>query len=226
MRFSRSTKDVFSFEESSESRSVSSNRHAVADQRSSLDLDDAIVPTGLDHLAVQTRWPKDATDNFLVEVESVRGDQRDTFKIHSAGYVLEEGERVSVASSSYDGRRPKPRPDVNRGEDPDRMFLVADDRANLVRLKLRDCESSAILRSLNRRQEWAAFSSQRATVFQAICFTRAIADLFRPSTLRVATSSKVARRCWSRWYGVPVFEQNVFPQVRHLYRRRFPDLVL
>jgi hypothetical protein len=53
-------------------------------------------------------------------------------------------------------------------------------------------------RSLNRRHEWAAFSSHRATVFQAICFTRAMADLFRPSTLSSATSSKVERRCWSR----------------------------
>ena len=35
-------------------------------------------------------------------------DQRGMFKIHSAGYVLKEGERVSVASSPYDGRRPKP----------------------------------------------------------------------------------------------------------------------
>src|SRR4029450_13641889 len=30
----------------------------VADKRSSLDLDDAIVPTRLDHLAVQTGWPQ------------------------------------------------------------------------------------------------------------------------------------------------------------------------
>jgi hypothetical protein len=28
---------------------------------------------------------------------------------------------------------------------------------------------------------------QRSTVFQALCWTRAIADLFRPSTLRIAT---------------------------------------
>jgi hypothetical protein len=55
---------------------------------------------------------------------------------------LKESERVSVASSAYDGRRPKPRPDVNRGEDPDRVFFAADDRPNLVSLKLRDCESS------------------------------------------------------------------------------------
>ena len=64
------------------------------------------------------------------------------------GYVLNESERVSVASSPYDGRRPKPRPDVNCGEDPDRVFITADDRPNLVSLKLRDCEV-AILRSLN-----------------------------------------------------------------------------
>ena len=76
----------------------------VADQRSSLDLDDAIVPTGLDHLAVQTSWPQNATDNSLVKLKAVCGDQGDTFKIHSAGYVLKEGEPVSVASSSYDGR--------------------------------------------------------------------------------------------------------------------------
>ena len=78
---------------------------------------------------------------LLVKLEAVCGDQGDTFKIHSAGYVLKESERVSVASSPYDGRRPKPRPDVNRGEDPDRVFLAADDRPNLVSLKLRDCES-------------------------------------------------------------------------------------
>src|SRR5439155_18782501 len=81
-------------------------------------------------------------------------------------------------------------------------------------------------RALNRRQTWAALSSHRATVFQAIRFTRAIADLFKPSTLSLATSSKVARRCWSRWYGVPVLEQNVLPQVLQRYRRRLLRLVL
>jgi hypothetical protein len=42
---------------------------------------------------------------------------------------------------------------------------------------------------LNRRQKRAAFSSHRSTVFQVICFTRAIVHLFRPSTLdRLVTS--------------------------------------
>jgi hypothetical protein len=138
VRFSRSTKEVFSFDESSESRSVSSNRHAspISALRSN-----AIVPTGLDHLAVQTRWSQNATDNSLVEFESVSDDQKARFQIHSAGYVLKESERVSVASSPHDGRRPKPRPEVHRGEDPDRVFLAGDDRPNFVSLKLRDCES-------------------------------------------------------------------------------------
>src|SRR5262249_17902276 len=105
-----------------------------------VDLNGAVVPTSLDDLAVQTGWPKDASDNFSVKVEPVRGDQRDTFRLHSADYVLEESERVSIASSPYDSRRPEPRPDVNCGEDPDRVFLAADDRPNLVSLKLRDCE--------------------------------------------------------------------------------------
>jgi len=91
---------------------------------------------------VKTCRSKDTADNSFVKLEAVSGDQRDTFKIHSADHVLEEGERVSVASPPYDSRRPEPRPDVNRGEDPDRMFFVADDRANLVCLKLLDGEGS------------------------------------------------------------------------------------
>jgi hypothetical protein len=37
---------------------------------------------------------------------------------------------------------PEPRPDVNRGEDPHRVFFVADDRPNFVCLKLRNGEGS------------------------------------------------------------------------------------
>src|SRR5262245_55650722 len=39
----------------------------VADHGSSLDLDDAIVFTGFDHLAIQTCWPQNAADNSLVD---------------------------------------------------------------------------------------------------------------------------------------------------------------
>jgi hypothetical protein len=66
---------------------------------------------------------------------------RDTFKIHLAGYVLKESTRVSVASSPYDCRRPKPRPALDRGKDPNGLFLVVDDHTNLICLKLRDRDS-------------------------------------------------------------------------------------
>ena len=56
----------------------------------------------------------------------------------------------------------------------------------------------AILLWLNRRHTWAAFSSQRATVFQAIPSTREIPEMLTPSTLRATTVSKVALRCWRR----------------------------
>src|SRR5262245_20847979 len=52
--------------------------------------------------AIETGWPKDATNILLVKKETVCGDQRGTFKSHSADYILEEGKRVSVASSPHD----------------------------------------------------------------------------------------------------------------------------
>jgi len=55
---------------------------------------------------------------------------------------------------------------------------------------------------------------------------RAMADLLMPSTLVAATSSKVLRLHWRRWYGVPVVEQKVPLQVVQRYRRRLPRLSL
>jgi hypothetical protein len=111
------------------------------DYCSSLDLNHTIVSAGLDDLSVQTRWPKDTADHLCIKGESVRGDQRDTFEIRSAGDSPEEGECVSIASSSHDGCRPKPGPDLDRGEDPDGLFLVVDDRTNLICLKFCDGDS-------------------------------------------------------------------------------------
>jgi hypothetical protein len=112
-----------------------------ADHRSSLDLDNAIIPARLDDLAIETRWAEDATDNSMVKLESVRGDQRETFETHSAGYISEKGESVPVAPSSDDGRWPKPRPDIDRDENPDRLVLAANNCAELICLKFRNGES-------------------------------------------------------------------------------------
>ena len=45
-------------------------------------------------------------DALLVEIKSVRDDKRELQKIHSARHVTNEGQSVSVASASDDGRRP------------------------------------------------------------------------------------------------------------------------
>ena len=101
----------------------------------------SIVSSRLEHLAVQSRWTKDATDDLLVEIKSVRNDKRELQKIHSARHVTNEGQSVSVASASDDGRRPETGPDFDRREDPSGAALAADERVELIRLKLFDSDS-------------------------------------------------------------------------------------
>ena len=128
--------DVFNVEESSELLSASSNRHAASVQRSPFDLDDTIVPASFEDLAVETRWPEEATDDLLVEFESIRDDQGKTLEIHPPRKVVKQSVSVPVASPSRYRRWPEPRPDLDRNEDPTRRLLVARERANLVGLKL------------------------------------------------------------------------------------------
>ena len=51
-------------------------REECPERRSSFDLHDTIIPTRLEDLAVETRWPEDATDDLRVEVELVHNDRR------------------------------------------------------------------------------------------------------------------------------------------------------
>ncbi len=48
----------------------------------SFDLDDTIVPTHLEDLAIETSRPEDATDDLLVEIESVGDDEGKTPETH------------------------------------------------------------------------------------------------------------------------------------------------
>ena len=115
-------------------RVIKSPRGSV--QRSAFDLDDAIVPARFEDLAVETRWPEEATDDLLVEFESIRDDQGKTSEIHPLRKVAKQSVSVPVASPSRHRRWPEPRPDLDRNEDPTRRLLVARERANLVGLKL------------------------------------------------------------------------------------------
>jgi hypothetical protein len=54
--------------------------------------------------------------------------------------IPKQGQRVLIAASADHGRTPKPRPDLDGGEDPCRLLLSLDDRSDLVGLKLRGPE--------------------------------------------------------------------------------------
>jgi hypothetical protein len=94
--------------------------------------------------------------------------------------------------------RPEPRRDVNRCEDPNRLYFASDDRPNLVCLKLLD-------------NERGYFSIVEPTTNVGCLFKPSSDGIpgdplypgdrrrFRPSTVSMITSSNVARRCWSRW---------------------------
>ena len=60
---------------------------------------------------------------------------RGTFEIHPVRNVSKQVQCVAVASFADHCRRPKPRPDVDHDEDPDRLLLASDDRSDLIGLK-------------------------------------------------------------------------------------------
>ena len=79
---------------------ASSHQHLMAEAPSPFDLDDTIVPARLEDLAVETRWPEEATDDLLVEFESIRDDQGKTLEIHPPRKVAKQSVSVPVASPS------------------------------------------------------------------------------------------------------------------------------
>ena len=96
-------------------RVIKSPRGSV--QRSAFDLDDTIVPARLEDLAVETRWPEEATDDLPVEFESIRDDQGKTLEIHPLRKVAKQSVSVPIASPSRHRRWPEPRPDLDRNEE-------------------------------------------------------------------------------------------------------------
>ena len=92
-----------------------------------------------------------------------------------------------IAASADHGRRPKSGPDLNGCEDPGRLLLTVNDRSDLVGLKLRGPEPSYLLIVEAPAAVAGFFPASDRPYSQPIRSTRAIADLFKPSTLRVAT---------------------------------------
>jgi hypothetical protein len=77
----------------------------------------------------------------LIELESIRRDQWSNFKIDSVGKLLQQIQRVALASPADHRRWPKPGPDVDHGEDPYWPFLASDHRSDLINMKFPDGES-------------------------------------------------------------------------------------
>jgi len=59
------------------------------------------IPSRLQDLSIERRWPKDATNDLLVEIESISDDKGKTLEIHPVGNVANERQSVPVTSSSY-----------------------------------------------------------------------------------------------------------------------------
>jgi len=109
-----------------------------SDRGSTVHFDNSIVPACLDYLAVNTGWPKHPSNHPFVELESVRGDQRNQLRIHPVRNVSKQVQCVAVASFANCRRRPKPSRDVDHNEDPDLLVFASDDCSDLVGLKFRD----------------------------------------------------------------------------------------
>ena len=117
-------------------------RRASVGKRSSRKVCRALPDGQIEDLAVETRWTEEATDDLLVEFESIRDDQGKMLEIHPSRKVAKQSVSVPVASPSRHRRWPEPRPDFDCNEDPTRCLLVARERANLVGLKLFGSEAS------------------------------------------------------------------------------------
>ena len=89
--------------------------------------------------------PKHLSDDPFIELKSVRGNERNICHVRSVSNIPKQGQRVLIAPSADHRRTPKPRPDLDGGEDPCRMLLTLDDRSDLVGLKLRGPEPSCFL---------------------------------------------------------------------------------
>src|SRR4029077_14294454 len=83
-------------------------------------------------------------DTFI-ELKSVRRDQGNVFWVRSFSNIPKQSQRVVVAASADYGRRPESGPDLDSGEDPDRLLFTLRYRADLVGLELGGLEPSCFL---------------------------------------------------------------------------------
>ncbi len=102
----------------------------------------AIISSFLDDLAVQASHPDESPDDLPIELESVRGDQRNAVEFHAADAISKQPQRVSVAPSPNNSGRPETRSYLDRNKDPHGMVFSADHGPHFVGLQLCDLNPS------------------------------------------------------------------------------------
>ena len=217
--------EVFSFEESSETRSAcccpcTPNHHP------SFDIHDAIVSACPENLTIETGWPKDAPDGFPIELESIRGNQWKLSGIHAFGKHLGRGPRCSCSSVL---RPPLSAKAETRLQSWRRPKLIVpyprDDCSHLVGLKL--CHGEPFDFSITEATTPVRCSFQPAMHrIPSNSLDSSYSGLVQDFDTEGGNLIKDRTTVLESIIGVPLVEQNVFPQLRQRYRHRFPQLVV
>jgi len=105
-----------------------------------LDSDDTIVPPSLDHLTIDARVTNEAADHAEVVFEAIRDDQRETDEAPTEDDVVEHGFSVSIGATADETTRPQAGGHLDGRKEPRGPALAADERIELIGLKLNDLE--------------------------------------------------------------------------------------
>ena len=111
-----------------------------ADLQAPLDPDDPIVPPSLEHLTIDARGPKEASDHPEVVLEAVGGDQGRSHEAPPEEDVVDHGLGVSIGAAAEHAAGPTSGPHFDGREQPYRPALAANERAELISLQLQDVE--------------------------------------------------------------------------------------
>jgi hypothetical protein len=109
-------------------------------------LNHTIIPSFLDDLAEQASDAKDSPNHLPIELESVRSDQGEMTSRRPSAKLSKQSERVAIAASADNRRRPKARPDFDGSEDPDRRMPIATNHSSdLIHLQFADSDLCNLL---------------------------------------------------------------------------------
>jgi len=114
----------------------------AADLHAPLDPDDTIVPPSLEHLTIDALRTEEASDHPEVVLEAVGGNQRDSNEAPPEDDVAYYRLGVSRGAAAEHAPGPQAETHLDGRKQPRGSALAADERAELISLKLHDVEIS------------------------------------------------------------------------------------